>query len=75
MYNLIECSNNYPKIPESWRQYYRDDPNNNIVHSASLKFKINITGKNPAAGNTKDLKIAVPLKYLSIFWRTCEMTN
>ena len=25
------------------------------------------------AGNTKDVKIAVPLKYLSNFWRTLEM--
>ena len=36
----------------------------------SLKLKINITGKTPPADNTKDVKIAVPLKYLSNFWRT-----
>ena len=32
-----------------------------------------MTGKNTAAGNTKDVEIAVPLKYLSNFWRTLEM--
>ena len=30
------------------------------------------TEKTPAAGNTKDVGIAVPLKYLSNFWRTLE---
>ena len=29
--------------------------------------------KVPAAGNAKDVKIAVPVKYLSNFWRTVEM--
>ena len=32
-----------------------------------------MTRKIPADGNTKDVKIAVPLKYLSNFWRTLEM--
>ena len=54
-------------------QYYRDDPNNNITQSESLKFKIKITGKTHFAGNAKDFEIAVPLKYLSNFWRTLEM--
>ena len=38
-----------------------------------FKFNVKITEKNPAAGNTKDVKIAVPLKYLSNFWSTLEM--
>ena len=29
--------------------------------------------KTPAIGNTKDVKIAVPLKNLSNSWRTLEM--
>ena len=41
--------------------------------SESFKFKIRITGKTPAAGNTKDVEIIVPLKYLRNFWRTLEM--
>ena len=32
-----------------------------------------MTGKTPAAANTKDVEIIVPLKYLSNFWRTLEM--
>ena len=48
--------------------------NNNIVESELFKFKIKIKGKTPAAGNTKDVEIAVPLKYLSNFWRTLEMS-
>ena len=51
----------------------RDDLNDNTAQSESLKYKIKITGKTPAAGNTKDVKIVVPLKYLSNFWRTLEI--
>ena len=54
-------------------QYYRDDPNDNVTQPESFKYKIKITGKTPAAGSTKDVKIAVPLKYLSNIWRTLEM--
>ena len=54
-------------------QYYRDDPNDNITQSGSFNYKIKITGKTPAAGNTKDVETAVPLKYLSSFWRTLEI--
>ena len=32
-----------------------------------------ITGKTPNNGNTKDVEIIAPLKYLSNFWRTLEM--
>ena len=53
MYNLIEYSDNYTKTSRSLWQYYRDDPNDNIVHSESFKFKINITRKSLADGNKK----------------------
>ena len=33
-----------------------------------------ITGKNPAAGKEKGVEIMAPLKYLSNFWRTLEMS-
>ena len=72
-YNLIEYSDNYSKTSGSLCQYYKDDPNDNTVQSESFKSKIKITGKTPAAGNTKDVEITVPLKYLSNFWRTIEM--
>ena len=73
MYNLIEYSDNYSKTSGSLWQYYKDDPNDNLVQSESFKSKIKITGKTPANGNTKDVEIMVPLKYLSNFWRTLEM--
>ena len=39
----------------------------------SFKSKVKITGNTPSNGNTKDVEIIVPLKYLSNFWRTLEM--
>ena len=73
MYNLIEYSDNYSKTSGSLWQYYKDDPNNNTTDSESLKFKVKITGETPDDGNTKDVEIIVPLKYLSNFWKTLEM--
>ena len=73
MYYLIAHSDNYSKTSGSLWQYYKDDPNDNIVQSESFKSKIKITGKTTNNGNTKDVEIIVPLKYLSNFWRTHEM--
>ena len=44
-----------------------------MTQSESFKSKIKITGKTSVEGNTKDVEIMVPLKYLSNFWRTLEM--
>ena len=33
MYDLIEYSDNYSKTSESLRQYYRDEPNDNLQDS------------------------------------------
>ena len=74
VYNLIEYSDNYSKTSRSLWQYYEDDSSYNITQSESLKSKIKITGKTPAEDNTIDVTIIVPLKYLSNFWRTFEMT-
>ena len=73
MYNLLEYGDNCSKASESQWQYYKDAPNDNIIESETFKCKIKVRGKTPAAGNTKDVKIAVPLKYLSNFWRTFEI--
>ena len=75
MYNFIEYSDNYSKTSGSLSQYHRDKPaldnRGNIVNfpgnSASFNFKLKLTGKTSAAGNTKDVKMTVPLKYLSNF--------
>ena len=73
MCNLIEYSDNYSKTSGSLWQFYRDDRNDNITQSESLKSKIKITRKTPADGNTKNVEIVVPLKYYSNFWRILEM--
>ena len=62
MYSLMEYINNYWKTSGTLWQYYRDEPNGNITESESFKYKIKITKKSPAASNTKDVKIDVPLK-------------
>ena len=70
---MIEYSDNYLKTSGSLWQYYKDDPNDNIADSESFKSKVKRTGKTPNDGNTKNVAIIVPLKYLSNFWRTLEM--
>ena len=65
MYNLIGHSDNYSKTSDSSWQYYRDDPNGNVTGLKSFNFQIIITGKTPAAGNTKNVKKAVLLKYFN----------
>ena len=73
MYNLIEYRENYSKTSGSSWQYYKDIPNDNLARSESFKYRVKITRKTPNNGNTKDVEIVVPLKYLSNFWRTLEM--
>ena len=73
MYNLIEYIDNYSKTSGSLWQYYRDYPNDNLADSESFKYKVKISEKTPNNGNTKDVEIIVPLKYLSNFWRALEM--
>ena len=73
IYNLIEYSDNYSKTSGSLWQYYKDDPNDNLADSESFKSKVKITGSTPADGNTKYVKIILPLKYLRNFLRTLEM--
>ena len=77
MYNLIEYSDNYSDTSGSLQQFKRDeigrdndltvDDNHIPNNSSSFKYKSSsITGRN-------GVKIAVPLKYLSNFWRLLEM--
>ena len=70
MYNLIEYSYNYSKTLGNLWQYYRDEPNNNLADSESFKSKIKITGNTLADGNTQNVEVILPLRYLSDFWRT-----
>ena len=84
MYNLLEYSKNYRKTTSSLWNYYRDEPNNtvgdnNITHSIlnseSFDYKANFTENGVTHDNlTKtDVKIVVPLKYLSNFWRHLDI--
>ena len=73
MYNLIEYSDNYSKKSGSLWKHCKDEPNDNLANSESFKSKVKRTGKTPTSGNTKDVKVIVPLKYFSNFWRTPEM--
>ena len=54
-------------------QCYKDEPNDNSANSGSFKSKLKITGNSPGGGNTKDVEIIAPLKYLSNFSKTLEM--
>ena len=84
MYNLLEYSKNYRKTTGTLWNYYRDEPNsiiadNNITHSIlnaeSFDYKANFMNNGVTHDNlTKnDVKIVVPLKYLSNFWRHLDI--
>ena len=84
MYNVIEYSDNYSDTSGSLWQFKRDEvPANNadltIDNSQSFKYKAALLGKTANAVNNtnssvKEAKIVVPLKYLSNFWRSLEMS-
>ena len=77
MYNLIEYSNNYSDTSGSLWQFKRneieenDDLTNDDNHIPNnlLSFKY----KSSFITNSNGVKIVVPLRYLSNFWRSLEM--
>ena len=71
MYNLIEYSGKYAKTSDSLGKYCRDEPGKNITNSESETFKSRFT--NTGNAGTVNVKIAVPSKFLSNFWRALEM--
>ena len=84
MYNLLEYSKNYKKTTGNLWNYYRDEPSsgtgaNNITHSIlnseSFDYKANFMENGVTQNNlTKnDVKIVVPLKHLSNFWRSLNI--
>ena len=82
MYNLIEYSDNYQDSSATLYQYKGDEPpeddavadltNNN---SDSVKYKVKLLGNPVLDGAIAKLsiKVVVPLKYLSNFFRSLEM--
>ena len=81
MYNLIEYSDNYQDSSATLYQYKRDEPPTNIANdltqarSKSFDYKFKLLGNPVVANNIARLnvKIVIPLKYLSNFFRSLEM--
>ena len=82
MYKLIEYSDNYQDSSATLYQYKRDEPPENDAvadltadNSSSLKYKISLLGNLVVANNITriNVKVVVPLKYLSNFFRSLEM--
>ena len=84
MYNLIEYSDNYQDSSATLYQYKRDEPPEDdadltAINSDSLKYKIKLLGNvTEVAGDVTgvrklNVKVVVPLKYLSNFFRSLQM--
>ena len=82
MYNLIEYSHNYQDSSATLYQYKRDEPPEaNVIddstadNSNSFKYKVSLLGNPVVADNIakRRIKVVVPLKYLSNFFRSLEM--
>ena len=82
MYNLIEYSDNYQDYSVTLCQYKRDEPPEaNAINdlttdtSSSFKYKVSLLGNPVLVGNItkRSVKVVVPLKYLSNFFRSLEM--
>ena len=84
MYNLREYSNNYKETTGSLWNYCKDEPNsstnnNNITHSIlnskSFDYKANFMENGVTQNNLtkKDVKVVVPLKHLSNFWKSLNI--
>ena len=82
MYNLIEYSDNYQDSSATLYQHKRDEPPEaNAINdlttdtSSSFKYKVELLG-NPVLDGAiakRNVKVVVPLKYLSNFFRSLEM--
>ena len=77
MYNLIEYSDNYSDTSGSLWQFKRDEivGNNDLTvdNLSSFKYKSNIIGSLSLAGTKNNVKVVVPLRYLSNLWRSLEI--
>ena len=82
MYNLIEYSDNYQDSSATLYQYKLDEPpEDNAIDDltannlSSFKYKISLLGDENVGGGIVrfNVKVVVPLKYLSNFFRSLEM--
>ena len=77
MYNLIEYSANYSDTFDSLWQFKRDEIRGDFDLTVDAEHISNISSpfkyKSSFITNRNGAKIAVPLKYLTNFWRSLEM--
>ena len=87
MYNLLEYSDNYSMTTGSLWNYYKNEVNdsanenennfrinnNKTITSKSFEYKTKLIGSTPNNNNILDADVAVPLKYLSNFWRSLDL--
>ena len=84
MYNLLEYSKNYRKRTDSLWNYYRDQPSSaigdnnkthSILNSESFDYQANFMDSGVTHDNLakNDVKVVVPLKHLSNFWRHLDI--
>ena len=82
MYNLIEYSDNYQESSATLYQYKRDEPPEanaiddlTVDNLSSFKYKVSFLGNPVVADNIakRSVKVVVPLKYLSNFFRSLKM--
>ena len=82
MYNLIEYSDNYQDLSATLYQYKRDEPpeayavaNLTADNLSSFKYKIKLLGDPVLDGAIvkRNVKVVIPLNYLSNFFISLEM--
>ena len=89
IYSLLKYSDNYSMTSENLWNYYRDDlnddvnennsagndriNNNKTTTSKSFEYKTEITRKT-AILDRLNTGVVVPLKYLSNFWRSLDLS-
>ena len=89
MNNLLEYSDSYSMTSGSLWNYYRDEVNDNAnennadnyrvnnnkaITRKSFKYKTKVIESTPNDNNTLDADVAVPLEYLSNFWRSLDLS-
>ena len=76
MYNLLEYSDNYQNSTGSLYQFKRDEPPDNNANVASNTTSLVHKSKliqGTDNNNVNNVKLVVPLKYVSNFFRSLEM--
>ena len=77
MYDLIEYSDNYSDTSGSLWQFKRDEIEGDIDltvdSSLSFKYKSSFICNLSQARTRNNVKIAIPLKHLSNFWRSLQI--